>query len=699
MSDTPTSSDSAAVAAPECETATPTVPPSHRPTVAVTEAAYRLKVIATFAHLLREGMTPRAAAHQLGEPRCTIWRWAQRLGDLDFGDPAQREACIAALIRHNYNSGRRPKIALTPDETTQLRSLFLRTNRAEDAGSMRTAAKFFALDPNTRDELRTWILSALDAGRVPRALVKLFNGVTPTHFAAHRRPRMAATENFCGTVGAFTRDIVDRQRIIESDDGTLNFACCIPWPLGGDPCSDKYGWRVGRWQILPAMEAGWSRMYLGYALVARPRGSYRAEDIRSLIHLVLENHGQPDKFRFERGSWESDQVVNLIKSLGIELDTVYQSNQKPFIEGGFSKLWTYLSTIDGQLGRYRGEMQEENRIMQAVRAGRADPLQHFPKLADVIRALDGAMAMHNSDTVSGVYGKWVPEVRHRELALARPWTPLPEQLRYLFAPYCREWTVAKGTVGGKISLMEDAPALPFYFAADDLWRLNGHRVRIYFDPAAEHCIATVVAIHDFAGYRANQIICTADLIGDLPHFARASMGWSDQSTAPESTWRKTALSALRRDLRSLDVGGRVTSSTSEIRDGRGNTVTLRTDSRADTAPATTQSPQRITFDSDSATSCGSTPRTQDRRLADAGLGTVAPKSQRGQSTRPGSFDHVRSTGLELDSPSRPVSLLSRASDRSRAVPTSSDRPTVAPSHRRTVPKSGYTVSMSDLEEL
>ena len=522
--------------------------------------AERETIVLEYQRLITvEKLSSRKAAKKIGQPHVTVWRWARDYVTHGF----------SGLLDDFHLSGRKQKFPqLTETEETKIRELYRRSNKSEDAGSMVTAAKFFALEPDCREDLRGPILAAVEQGRVPTPLKRIFERITSTHIASHRQPGMTATENFSGEVGAFAQDLIQRRRVIESDDGTLNFAAWIPWPLGGDLCSDKFQVRLGRWQFLPALEAGFTQMYLGYALVCRPRGSYRAEDIRSLIHLIARTHGIPDKFRFERGAWESNAIVDLLKKLGVELDTVYQSNQKPFVEGGFSPLWTYLSMIDGQVGRYRGEMEEENLLVQKCRAGRADPRDHFPSLAQCIKAVDGALAMRNSDKRDSIYGKWVPEVRHQQLNEARPWRPLAAELEYLFSPYVKEWTVAKGTVGGKVQILEDYSA-PFYFVHDDLWRWNGRKVRIYFDPVASPCRATIASLEEFHGYRKDEIICTAELIGDLPHFCRAAVGWSDIEYKKDPAWRKAALSALRRDLRALDGRGEIKSVISEQRDGDG----------------------------------------------------------------------------------------------------------------------------------
>jgi hypothetical protein len=496
---------------------------------------------------------------------------------------------FAALLDNCHKCGGKPKIrALTEEEATAAREVFLRANVAQDACSMLTAAKFWLLDNRTAEDLRGALLPEVEAGRLPNSLKRIFERVTPTHIAAHRRPGMAATENFSGTVGAFFRDKHERRRVIESDDGTLNFAAWIPWPMGGDKCSDRYGVRVGRWQFLPAMDAGWTHMYLGYALVCRPRGSYRQEDVRSLIWTIAQAHGLPDAFRFERGTWESDSIVNIIRKLGVELATVRQSNHKPFIEGGFNVLWTYLGMMPGQVGRYRGDEERGNKLVQQCRAGSADPRHHFPSLAECIAALNGAMAMRNSDTIKSIYGKWVPEERHAQLKVDRPWRQLPVELHYLFSPYVREWTVRRATIGGDVPILDDYSA-PFYFASDELFRFNGRKLRCYFDHTATPCLATIVATEEFHGYKPDEVVCRAELDGELPHFCRAARGWADADCVRTVQWRKAAMSALRRDLRALDTRGQIIGAASEARDGHGAVTKVESGTpRPDPLPASAE---------------------------------------------------------------------------------------------------------------
>jgi len=534
----------------------------------LTEALRRAQILARIDALVASGCPIGDARVQTGISAATHGRWRKRL--------AER----GSLISDRNKSGRNPAVEFTEAEELQIQRLYIELNKDEKSGSMRTAAKFLAHDSQTREEVRGPILSALaTSSRVPGFVKRALEKITLAHVSARRRPQMSAVEHFSGNVGAFFQDKIERRRVIEADDGTLNFAMWIPWPMGGDPCSDKFGVRLGRWQFLPAIEAGWSNAYLGYALVCRPRGSYRDEDIRALIHLVGQQQGLPDVFRFERGSWESNAIVNLLEQLGVQLNSVHQSNQKPFVEGGFHPLWTHLGVLKGQMGRYRGEMEEENKLAEKCKAGRADPREHFLSLADGITGIDGALAMRNSDAQTSIYGSWVPEVRLKEHALARPWKPLPAELTFLFAPYVREWTVAKGSVGGQLPLLDDGPngKVPFYFASEDLYLWNGKKVRLYFDPAAEQCQATIVSLGTYHGFRPGEVICRAELVDGLPHHARACFGWGEEQTQRANQSIKFARAACMRQVRTLTQGGQVTASVSEARDGGGNVVRVSKD--------------------------------------------------------------------------------------------------------------------------
>lgn len=106
-------------------------------------------------------------------------------------------------------------------------------------------------------------------------------------------------------------------------------------------------------------------------------------------------------------------------------------------------------------------------------------------------------------------------------------------------------------------------------------------MRAYFDATATPCVATLVATEEFHGYKPDEVVCRAELDGELPHFCRAARGWADADCVRTVQWRKAAMSALRRDLRALDTRGQVLSSTSEHRDGHGATTKIQTGAAAE----------------------------------------------------------------------------------------------------------------------
>jgi hypothetical protein len=541
-------------------------------------AGKKEKIVLDYCKLKEENpaLSLREAGNLLATSAPSLCRWIR----------AYDTEGIKGLMDELHKCGTGSRFpAVTEEESLALMDIYRKSNKGKDAASMRSAAEAYAMQTGVRDELRSAILAVTEKARVPLALKRIFERVTKTHIAMDRRPKHTASTGFSGNVGSHVDDMADRLRIIESDDGTFNFAAWIPWAMGGDPCSDRFHVRLGRWQFLPAVDAGWTRMYLCFAIVCRPRGSYSRHDIRALIYMLCRSYGLPDAFRFERGPWESDDVVRLIRALLGEtgLQTVHSPDQKAIIEGGFSLLWEYLSQIDGQVGRYRGDVEAGNILVQKCRAGRADPRDHFPSLAQCTNAVTAALARANARTVDSIYGKFIPEERHELLKAQRPWRPLPADMEYKFAPFVREWTVCKGTVGGDIPILEDYSA-PFYFAHEDLWRWNGHKVRLYFDITATPCLAAVESTENYNGYRADEIICRAELLGGLPHFCRGQLGLADEQCERQVKWRSAALSALRMDLRALGPRGQVTAAVSEERNGSGSFA------RVETGLANTQPP-------------------------------------------------------------------------------------------------------------
>src|SRR6185369_1620442 len=124
------------------------------------------------------------------------------------------------------------------------------------------------------------------------------------------------------------------------------------------------------------------------------------------------------------------------------------------------------STEPGQVGRYRGEMEEESALLIACQAGQRDPRPHFATLKRTLAALDAAIKWHNTSPINSVhYGSWIPDSRWEQHQAARPNRKLSEETEWLAAPMIRDWTVRGNVVGGQVRLFDGCSA-PFQFAAD-----------------------------------------------------------------------------------------------------------------------------------------------------------------------------------------------------------------------------------------
>lgn len=381
--------------------------------------------------------------------------------------------------------------------------------------------------------------------RAPETVVRAYRSLT--------QARLDYTSAPGTTMMTRTGEPLRAGDLVEADDGTLCFAATIPWPYGGDPCSDRYGVRVARWQILRAIDVA-SRYRLAYVYACRPRSSYRGEDVVSLIRAVCAQHGVPRGWRLERGVWESDLVNGVLQSLGSRVERVYSPHAKPYVEGTFSTLWAKLSVQfpDADLGRYRGDTEHAQRLLDACRAGHRDPRMYFPALSSVIAALNQAIAEENATRVnSRLYGSWVPAERWQSQIAEAPLPRLTEVQWLSLTPYVREWTVRGALVGGQVQITDDW-SVPVHFGAPWLLALHGARVRVHFDPLAPECRAAVYLAQDFGGRKAGEYAGCAELANDVAACARLAIGWARSSERGcARAARKAASSELRREARAF----------------------------------------------------------------------------------------------------------------------------------------------------
>jgi len=410
-----------------------------------------------------------------------------------------------------------------------------------------------------------------------------------------RSPRRADLDYFCspGSMPWITDRATGQRRpiatgeVVEADDATINFPVCVPWELGGDPCSDRWGYKVGRFQWLVCLDAR-SRFVTAWSYVMRARSSYRAEDTLALMHAHCRAHGVPGFWRFEQGVWKSNLVRWAVERMGSELWTVYSPHQKPYIENLFNTLWTKLSVHfpESEVGRFMGENEEANRLLTACQRGAENPLNHFPTLEQALGAFTAVVAEKNQTPVQADTGRWVPAELWSSATGARLLNP---QTAWIFSPYAREWTVRGMLVGGRVRLFEDL-AVPFDFSAPWLAQWHGCKVRVHFDPSAPRCEGMVVLAEDARGAQAGTVLGAAEQINEIAGYARLVLGWGQDPSTAGRLARQRAAAALRREVRSVVPAGRGSAESLE-RDGINVITRVERDADAPGARRSAQAPE------------------------------------------------------------------------------------------------------------
>ena len=575
------------------------------------EAQARANLCQEFQRLTAGGLSLRQAAMSLGKSPSVFSGEDSILAQF-------RRGGVAALLPVRRAPGAKQGTLSAQIEALTwflpaARFFYLLTNRTWKSGSVpeavrrtislphlpagwdaKTKGRFFKaigmeLPPVCPVELREAIIAREKAGQamVPETVARRIT-VNAATVRQYRNPTNAALDflNSPGGMRLFDDGnglrLARAGEIMEADDATINFPVCVPWRNGGDPCSEKFGVRVGRFQWLVSIDAGTS-FITGFNYTMRPRSSYRGEDVLSLIRSVCSQHGIPRRWRLEQGVWKSNLVTAAIRNLGSQLDTVYSPHQKPFIEGLFNTLWTKLSVHfpGAHVGRFMGEHEEANDLLTACQRGNKDPRKYFPMLTDALAAFHEVIAEKNRTPVNSQHhGRWIPEERWAaELAQPR----LDAGSAWMFSPFVREWTVKGMVVGGRVPLFEDL-SVPFDFSAPWLPQYDGVRVKCYFDPRALDGAAKICLAQDLPGRRIGEVLGDAEPLSDTSGYVRFVMGWAQDPGMHGALARQQAAAAMRSEVRAVVPNGRAGYSRSEERDGVATVTTAEKLSPGQTGP-------------------------------------------------------------------------------------------------------------------
>lgn len=563
-------------------------------------AETRLAILNAVESVMRDLCVSRSAAcREVGVNPATEMRWRARY----------EAGGIEALDDNYANCGRKPLATLNAEELQLAGQLYTQTR------SGTVALRKLAQDPRCREEVADAILKRRASkhtitktlrnqltARVPQAVVDW-----------HRSPTRVKRESFICPRTLTYLDRMGRERriepgdLFERDDMSQNFLFTIDWPWGGDPCSDRYGVRLARGQLLPMIDVG-SLFFPSFLLLVRLRDSYRADDIWQWVGQTYRDVGMPAVGeRWERGIWQANQLQGApiaaghtgqearlggLASLGVKM-IVSQSPTTKIIENRFRYLQRLQSTIPGQIGAKRGEFEAANKLWTACRSGARDPRNHFLSHAEVLAQIERSFHDINSDQVEGAIYHGIPaDIWQRGGGPERVRRLTPEQT-YLFSRDRKEVTVTKGHALTRFQ-RPDGSRGAWYFHHPELWRHEGRKVALFFDKEAPQAGATIVHAQ---GAKTGEVLGHAEFVDGCPQFALGVdlEGGRGATAAIDALDRQKGFTnAVRAEYRALGVRNTLARG-SRSSDGAGRSTSVEIGARsvepAETAHADVPKPR------------------------------------------------------------------------------------------------------------
>jgi hypothetical protein len=485
----------------------------------IDKANVLMRVKAAIAEGVGIGMACRAE----GVSVSTFERWSSRhaSGGMDGLEDLPR-------------SGRPPQVSLTEEEAGVLRRTFLRSNLREGAGSMTASARWAARDENNalRPEVRAAILKVRASKHLIPVEVRRALRASEAEVKRYRDPKSGQNDGIY-TPG-WLRMATDGTRRLEPgerqvwDDASVNVGVTVPWARGGDRCSDRWGCRVARFQLLACLDCA-GDFAPGYSYVMRQSDAYAAADVAGALWRVWTLNGYaPHECVMEGGAWQSRRVLDFCRAAGVQVISAKGRPNQKLVEGWFNRLWTVLSIAlppHGQVGRFRGEMDAENVQWRRCREGIADPREHFPLLTEFLRCLDKSINYLNSETIeSREYGTWTPCERYAAQAVKGH--PLPQGLRRYALPVRETRKIDRQGMAG---VRADSPfgwPHDYLFASEQAAGFVGALVTVSFDPHDIGAGATLELAEGWRDMKAGRVIDEAAVcVSPAPELTRTQGGF------------------------------------------------------------------------------------------------------------------------------------------------------------------------------
>lgn len=486
----------------------------------------KTRLIAQVETALMETPSLPQVAVKLGQSRPNLYRLMQAWKMV-------KESGNHRLLLRGKSTGRTPVCNPTAEDLRILRDYYVRSNRSSGKGSKTMAARMAAKDGKLSPELTAAILAPRTSKHsLPKSLRDAMV-VAPDVIKHHRSPTEERLEGiYCpGQLRMARNEDADTPRRLTPgerqswDDATINFCVVVPWPWGGCKTSDRFGVRIGRFQLLAGIDDA-SDYCPGFSYVCRPMGSYRAEDSTAAMFRVWEKSYVPKSVMLEGGVWQAHRSLNFYNQLGVQIHSAKGRPHMKLIESYWNRLWTVMSLMThGQVGRFRGEMERETDQLMKCQAG-ADPREFFPSLEETLCIIQKSIDYLNAEEAgSKKYGKWIPQEMHNAWMAQHAPMHIEPGLAWTIAPEIHTRKVLSGMVKIKTECPLGYP-FPYHFATNDLNDYDGRKVTVYFDPHAHPLTATIALAEEYAGIKPGTIISNAAAcLDDAPEVFRLSDGW------------------------------------------------------------------------------------------------------------------------------------------------------------------------------
>lgn len=563
---------------------------------------------------LAAGMTKRAIIEKLLETNYFAQRYAsvEHSFNLKHRRWTDKGGKPETLIDQRKTNHGKTLAVLTPAQQAHVHKLVLATDPNDGTRvSVSMALRMFAQSDQCPDELAAVINKKRSSKHIITPTLKrqaritaetkmLHRGNKTFSLGAYSQPRKLTWID----AGGIERPILGGD-IFEADDMTPNQPWYVEWNDPNDPCSVKYGVRLLRGQLLMMIDVG-SQRILGFLLLARPKDSYRAEDIWSWFGQVFADVGLPRVgIRLERGIWEAKAIHGLpvidstwdnkrriggLAALGVRAITSYSPKTKS-IESLFNQLQKVLGVLGVQVGRKRGEFEKPTRDYLACRAGNKHPADcGFLHADEIARRVANACMFLNGDCREGEVYRGIPdELWKRHVSSGSPLRSVASAHAWVFMPYKRELTIGNGMVRARFAEHECS----YYFTHPELFASlgRGYHVVVCFDPALPQQGAVI--FNNEAGPRAHtgagvgEFLGVAEFVDRVPQFS-ALDGCDDEAGYER---RRRFTEQCRKAYRAIPLPGARGSSATIARDDRGNETRVEfaggpaSKSRSPTGPA------------------------------------------------------------------------------------------------------------------